>query len=235
MGFLLAKVFARGGYHIFADQDYESRIRGGHNFFRVRVGDGRIGAIAESVDMLIALNRDSIELHQAKMATRGIIIFDGEKVKDVGGNGSLFSIPLERLAEEKAGGKLMTNTVALGAALAVVNYDLNILNTVLVEHFGKGKVADSNIAAARVGYEYAQAEHKGDVRQLKPVSDAKQMLLTGNEAISLGEIAAGCKFMAAYPMTPASSIMEYIAAKSKDFDMVMVHAEDEIAAVGPME
>jgi 2-oxoglutarate ferredoxin oxidoreductase subunit alpha len=231
VGFLLAKVFARGGYHVFADQDYESRIRGGHNFFRIRVSDGRIGAITEAVDILIALNRDSIELHQAELADGGIVIFDGEKVKDVSGNGSLFSVPLEKLAEEKAGGKLMTNTVALGAALAVVNYDLNILNTVLVEHFGKGKVADSNIAAARVGYEHARAEYKGDVPQLKPVSGAKQMLLTGNEAISLGAIAAGCKFMSAYPMTPASSIMEYIAAKSKDFNLVMVHAEDEIAAV----
>ena len=231
VGFLLAKVFARGGYRVFADQDYESRIRGGHNFFSVRVGDSRIGAIAEAVDILIALNRDSIELHQEKLADGGIVIFDGEKIKDTSGNGSLFSIPLERLAEEKAGGKLMANTVALGAALALVDYDLNILNTVLVEHFGKGKVADSNIAAARAGYEYAQAEYKGDVRRLKPISDAKQMLLTGNEAISLGAIAAGCKFMSAYPMTPASSIMEYMAAKSEDFGMVMVHAEDEISAV----
>lgn len=231
VGFLLAKVFARGGYHVFADQDYESRVRGGHNFFRVRVGDGRVGAIAEAVDILIALNRDSIELHQAELAARGIGIFDGEKIKDIGGNGSLFGIPLERLAEEKAGGKLMSNTVALGAALALVNYDLDLLNTVLVEHFGKGKVADGNIAAVAAGYEYAKAGYKGDIRQLKPVSTVKRMLLTGNEAISLGAIAAGCKFMAAYPMTPATSIMEYMAAKSKDFDLVMVHVEDEIAAV----
>ena len=231
VGFLLAKVFARGGYHVFADQDYESRIRGGHNFFRVRVSDSRVGAIVEAVDVLIALNRDSIELHQTELASDGIAIFDGERIKDTGSDGGLFSVPLEKLAEEKAGGKLMTNTVALGAALELVDYDLEILNTVLVEHFGEGKVADGNIAAAAAGYEYAKTGRKGSVRQLKPVSSTKRMLLTGNEAISLGAIAAGCKFMAAYPMTPASSIMEYMAAKSKDFDLVMVHAEDEIAAV----
>jgi 2-oxoglutarate ferredoxin oxidoreductase subunit alpha len=232
VGFLLAKVFARGGYHIFADQDYESRIRGGHNFFRVRVSDSKVGAIAEGVDILIALNMESIELHQPKMVTQGIIIFDGEKIKEVSGNnGSLFSIPLEKLAEEKAGGKLMLNTVALGAALATVNYDLNILNTVLVDRFGKGEIADGNIAAAKAGYDYVQSEHKGNFRKIKPLSEAKRMLLTGNEAISLGAIAAGCKFMAAYPMTPTSSIMEYMAAKSKDFDLVMVHTEDEIAAI----
>lgn len=232
VGFLLAKVFARGGYHIFADQDYESRVRGGHNFFRVRVKDGRVGAISEAVDILVALNRETIDLHRKELVVDGVVIFDGEKIKDIAAEKSLFGVPLEKLAVEKAGNKLMTNTVALGAALAFVDYDLSILNTVLAEHFGKGTVADSNVVAARAGYEYVQTEYKGDLgHHLKPVSEAKRMLLTGNEALSLGAIAAGCKFMAAYPMTPASSIMEYIAAKSREFDLVMVHAEDEIAAV----
>jgi 2-oxoglutarate/2-oxoacid ferredoxin oxidoreductase subunit alpha len=231
VGLLLAKVFARGGYHIFADQDYESRVRGGHNFFRVRLSDGKVGAIAEDVDILIALNLDSIELHQPKMTAQGIIIFDGEKIKEVSGDGSLLSVPLEKLAQERAGDKLMANTVALGAALSVANYGLNLLDTVLVDRFGKGEVADKNIAAARAGYDYVQSEHKGNFRSIRPLSKPDKMLLTGNDTISLGAIAAGCKFMAAYPMTPASSIMEYMAAKSKDFDLIMVHAEDEIAAI----
>jgi 2-oxoglutarate ferredoxin oxidoreductase subunit alpha len=175
---------------------------------------------------------ESIELHQAKIGAQGIIIFDGEKIKGVSGSeGSLLNIPLERLAEEKAGEKLMLNTVALGAALAAVNYDLNLLNAVLGYRFGKGETADRNIAAAKAGYDYVQSKHKGKFHKIKPLSEARRMLLNGNEAISLGAIAAGCKFMAAYPMTPASSIMEYMAAKSKDFDLVMVHAEDEIAAI----
>jgi 2-oxoglutarate ferredoxin oxidoreductase subunit alpha len=233
VGFLLAKVFARGGYHIFADQDYESRVRGGHNFFRVRVSEDKVGAIAEGADILIALDRDSIELHQSDMVSEGIIIFDGEKIKDVSGDsGSLLSVPLEKLAEEKGGAKLMMNTVALGAVLATAQYELNILNDVLVDSFGKGEIADSNIAAAKAGYDYVQSEHKGKFHKIKPLSKAKRrMLLTGNEAISLGAIAAGCRFMASYPMTPASSIMEYMASKSKDLSLVMIHAEDEIAAI----
>ncbi|OGN97316.1 MAG: hypothetical protein A2Z77_02565 [Chloroflexi bacterium RBG_13_51_36] len=232
VGFLLAKVFARGGYHVFADQDYESRVRGGHNFFRVRVSDSKVGAIAEDVDVLIALNIDSIELHQAEMATDGIIIFDGEKIKGVSGNHADFlSIPPEKLAEAKAGNKLMANTVALGAALAVVDYDLNTLSAVLVDHFGEGEVADRNIAAAKAGHDFVRPGHRSKSRRLKPLPEARRMLLTGNEAISLGAIAAGCKFMAAYPMTPASSIMEYVAAQSKDLGLVMVHTEDEIAAI----
>ena len=232
VGFLLSKVFARGGYHIFADQDYESRVRGGHNLFRVRVSDSKVHAVAEDVDILIALNMDSIELHQSKMVTQGIIIFDGEKIKGVSDdNGSFLNIPLEKLAEEKAGDKIMINTVALGAAVSLVNYDLNMLNEVLEDRFGKGKAGNKNIAAAKAGYDYVRSKSKGNFRKLRTLSATKRMLLTGNEAISLGAIAAGCKFMAAYPMTPASSIMEYMAAKSKDLDLVMIHAEDEIAAI----
>jgi 2-oxoglutarate ferredoxin oxidoreductase subunit alpha len=231
VGFLLAKIFARGGYHIFADQDYESRVRGGHNFFRIRVKDSRVGTIAEPVDMLVALNSESIDLHRKELASGGLAIFDVDKISDISTGGELFGIPLERLAEEKAGDKVMANTVALGAALALVGYDLNVLDAALVEHFGKGEVGDSNTTAARAGYDYARAEYKGSFRQLKPLSDGKRMLLTGNEAISLGAIAAGCNFMSAYPMTPASSIMEYMATKSKELDLVMVHAEDEIAAI----
>ncbi len=231
VGFLLAKVFARSGYHVFADQDYESRVRGGHNFFRVRISDSRVGAINEPVDMLLALNKESIELHRQELANRGVAIFDGERTGDTPEDSRFFSVPLERLAKEQAGDKVMSNTVAIGAALAMTGSDLNVLNTALKEHFGKGEVGNSNIAAARAGYEYARTEYKGDFLQLKSLSMTKRMLLTGNEAISLAAIAAGCKFMAAYPMTPASSIMEYMAAKSKDFDLVMVHAEDEIAAL----
>jgi 2-oxoglutarate ferredoxin oxidoreductase subunit alpha len=232
VGLLLAKVFARSGYHVFADQDYESRVRGGHNFFRIRVSRDKVGAITEDVDILIALDSDSIRLHKAEMASRGVIIFDGEKVKAISSRkASLLGIPLQKMAEETTGEKLMLNTVALGAALSVAGYDLAILNRVLTDHFGNGRVGHTNVAAAKAGYDYARSRRKGTFGKTKPLSGAKRMLLTGNEAISLGAIAAGCKFMAAYPMTPASSIMEYMAAKSREFDMVMVHAEDEIAAI----
>jgi len=232
VGLLLAKVLARSGYQVFADQDYESRVRGGHNFFRVRVSKDKVGAITEDVDILIALDSDSIRLHKAEMASRGVIIFDGEKVKGVSSKkANVLGMPLEKMAEETTGDKLMLNTVALGAALSEVGCDLAILNRVLTDYFGNGEVGNRNIAAGKAGYNYAQSRRKGTFGKIKPLTGVRRMLLTGNEAISLGAIAAGCKFMAAYPMTPASSIMEYMAAKSKEFGLVMVHAEDEIAAI----
>jgi 2-oxoglutarate ferredoxin oxidoreductase subunit alpha len=91
VGFILAKALARGGYHVFADQDYESRIRGGHNFYRVRISDDQVGAISEHLDMLIALNRESVTLHQGELKDAGVAIFDAEKIKDISPNGMVSS------------------------------------------------------------------------------------------------------------------------------------------------
>ncbi|MBI4188809.1 MAG: 2-oxoacid:acceptor oxidoreductase family protein, partial [Chloroflexi bacterium] len=180
VSFLLAKSLTRGGFHIFADQDYESRIRGGHNFFRIRASDSPVGAIAEPVDVLLALNKESIDLHQKELTSAGVIIFDGEKIKDIGSNSSLFSVPLERLAQEKAGNKIMSNTVSLGAALGLVGYDLAIVDPVLLEQFGADDMGQNNVKAARAGYEYIKENFKGDFKQrLSPVSAPKRMLLTG--------------------------------------------------------
>lgn len=232
VGFIMAKAFTRGGYHVFADQDYESRIRGGHNFFRVRVKDSQVEAIAGPLDILLALNRESIDIHRNELAAGGVVIFDGEKVKDMGDSVDLFGVPLERLAEEKAGNKLMANTVALGSALGLVEYDFGIAKKLLREHFGIGEIGEGNVRAARAGYDYVREHFKGDFGcHLSAISEVKRMLLTGNEAIALGAIAAGCKFMAAYPMTPATSIMEYMAAKAKDFGLVVMQPEDEISAI----
>ncbi len=232
VGFIMAKAFARGGYHVFADQDYESRVRGGHNFYRIRAADSRIGAIAEPVDILLALNAESVDLHRDEVAGDGVLIFDEEHPGTSGGNSGAFGIPLNRLAEESAGNKLMANTVALGAALGLVKYDSEVLEQVIREHFGSGEVGDKNTSACRAGYKYAMENYKGNlINSLGHIGGAGRMLLNGNEAIALGAIAAGCKFMAAYPMTPATTIMEYIAAKADEFGIAVVPAEDEIAAI----
>jgi len=232
VGFILAKAFARGGYHVFADQDYESRIRGGHNFFRVRVSDSEVGTISEKLDILLALNRETIELHQGELVRGGVAVFDGDKINDIRSDSTFFSVSLGRLAEQEAGTGLMANTVALGVALGLVHYDLATLTEVLREHFGIGQTGEANVKAAAKGYEYAVNNFKGKLKQtLSPLSDKKRMLINGNDAIALGAVAAGCTFMAAYPMTPVTSIMEYLASKSDELGLVAVQAEDEISAV----
>jgi len=232
VGFILAKAFARGGFHVFADQDYESRVRGGHNFFRVRISQGEVGTISGEVDILLALNQESIDLHSNELVRGGVVVFDIEKAKDISSDGALFGVPLERLAEEKAGSRLMANTVALGVAFGLVGYDSGILANVLREHFGGGEIGEGNIRAAATGYEYATSNFQGEFKKrLSPIADQERMLITGNEAIALGAIAAGCTFVAAYPMTPATSIMEYMAGKSEELGLVVVQPEDEVSAI----
>ncbi len=235
VGFVLAKTMSRAGLHVFADQDYESRVRGGHNFYRVRASDARVQAISEKLDILIAIDQESVERHHQEVKPDGITIFDHDKLSIEGKKLNSLSIPLERLAEETTSNKLMTNSVGVGAAIAVGGYDFEILAQVLREHFAHlgREIVEDNIKAARAGHDYVLKQRPGVVRgMVKPAAIRdKMMLLNGNEAIALGAMAAGCKFMAAYPMTPASTIMEYIADKGRRSNIVVVQPEDEIAAV----
>jgi 2-oxoglutarate ferredoxin oxidoreductase subunit alpha len=235
VGFVLAKTMSRAGLYVFADQDYESRVRGGHNFYRVRASDAEVQALHEKVDVLIAIDQQSVELHHGKVKEDGITIFDQDKISIESKKLNSLILPLERLAQETTSNKLMANSVAIGAAIAVGGYDFELLAQVLREHFAHlGKeIAEENVKAAKAGYKHAIEQKPKAIRSpIKPVSAMdKMMLLNGNEAIALGAMAAGCKFMAAYPMTPASTIMEYIADKGGRFNIVMVQPEDEIAAI----
>lgn len=228
-GLLLAKALTRWGYHTFADQDYESRIRGGHNFFRVRASQAPVQAIAEPVDILIAFNKESIDLHRTEVVSGGAIVYDGDNIKDVTGTG-LVSVPAQKLAEA-AGDKLMSNTVLLGAGLGLIGFDFDVLADVL-RRFFSGESGEKNVKAARTGFDHVLKGYPDAyARKLKAASAPQRLVLTGNDAMSLGAIAAGCKFMAAYPMTPTTSIMEYLSAKQKECGLVVVPAEDEIAAI----
>jgi 2-oxoglutarate ferredoxin oxidoreductase subunit alpha len=235
VGFVLARTLARAGLYIFADQDYESRVRGGHNFYRVRASDAEVQAPSEKVDILIAIDQRTVELHHQEVKQDGIAIFDRDKLSTEGKKLNSLSIPLERLAEETTANKLMTNSVGVGAAIAVAGYDFEVLAQVLREHFAhlSKKIVEDNIKAARAGYDHAAKQKPGAIRfPINPkTAREKMMLLNGNEAIALGAMAAGCKFLAAYPMTPASSIMEYMADKGRKLNIVVIQPEDEIAAM----
>ncbi|MGB9660072.1 MAG: 2-oxoacid:acceptor oxidoreductase family protein, partial [Nitrososphaerales archaeon] len=149
---MLSKAFAKGGLYVFLNQDYESRIRGGHTFVQVRVRNEPVYTLSEEVNMLIALNKETIDLHKNELVKGGVIIFDGEKIP-IKAEDNYYSVPLEKLALEKGGSKIMINTVATGAAMGMLDYDFNLLTDVLSEEFGrKGKgVVESNVKAARAG------------------------------------------------------------------------------------
>jgi len=231
VGAVLARLLAKRGFGVFADQDYESRVRGGHNFFRIRIKDEEVLSLAPQLDILIALNKETIDLHEKEMKPGGVILYDAEQTKAAGQGDKFLNVPFNKLAIDAAQNKLMANTAAVGAAAGLFECDFELLPKILkneFQHHGEKTVKD-NIAAAKAGYDYVKNLKQTCLLPTSPLKD--RMLINGNEAISLGALAAGCKFAAGYPMTPASSILEYIADKGREYGAVMVHTEDEISAM----
>jgi 2-oxoglutarate ferredoxin oxidoreductase subunit alpha len=233
IGFILAKILVRGGFEVFANQDNESRIRGGHNFFQIRVGSRPVMAPALPSHILIALNQESIDRHLKELAFSGVVIFDSEKCTISDKDGRFLGLPLERLAIEKGGNRIFENSVAIGATLAVLGWEFQRLTDFLKEYFAaKADMVEGNVKAAHAGYEFAvrKAERFKKLR-MSPKRSKPRMLVSGHEAVAIGALAAGCQFVSAYPMSPSTSIMMYLAGKADDFAMVVEQAEDEIAAI----
>jgi 2-oxoglutarate ferredoxin oxidoreductase subunit alpha len=234
IGYILSKIFSRGGYHILAHQDYQSRIRGGHNFFQIRLSSEPVFAHSEQIDLLLALDELSINEHLAEVKTGGGIIYDSNAAPSIKSQKGQFGIPLTELAVSAGGKKVLANTVASGAALGLLDYDLSALEKLLQEAFSKKKpeLLENNIKAARAGYQFAQENFTQQFAyKLKPQSTNPKLMINGNEAIALGALAGGCNFFAAYPMTPSTSIMVYLAGKQADFNIMVEQAEDEISAL----
>jgi 2-oxoglutarate/2-oxoacid ferredoxin oxidoreductase subunit alpha len=234
-GIIFAKAFSHGGFNVFGTTEYPSLIRGGHNTYNACISSNEIHSTTGEIDLLVALNTETVELHWHQISPGGGIIFDGKETdaKKYAKKVKLYNIPIKEIAKEAGGSEIMVNTAAIGASIFLTGYDFSLLEGVLKQEFkGKGKkIVEQNIAAAKKGYEYAEKNFgKSLGKKIIPVGK-KRMLITGNEAISIGAINAGMKLYAAYPMTPASSILHYMAAHSRAKGIVVKQTEDEIAAI----
>jgi 2-oxoglutarate ferredoxin oxidoreductase subunit alpha len=232
IGDTLGRVFTRAGYHVFTHQDYDSRIRGGHNIYQIRLSDRPIMAPKEGLDIIIALDKESIRLHERELTSQGRILYDSDTLKEKYDKPLFLDIPFVKLATEQGGDKIMANTVATGAVLGMLGLELTILSELLSDAFGKkgDAVIEANRKAALAGYEYAQRNCTACSFFVAEVSKPK-MLINGTEAIALGALASGCTFYSAYPMTPSTGIMNYLASKEQEYGIVVEQAEDEIAAI----
>jgi 2-oxoglutarate ferredoxin oxidoreductase subunit alpha len=234
IGDALARVFSRAGYHVFCHQDYESRIRGGHNFYQIRVSDHPVSASRETVDILIALDRASFSAHEGELARNGRIVYDSASLKEKHDGPQYFDVPFTDLAVKSGGERIMENTVATGAVLGMLELNINYLLENITEAFRrKGEViVEGNRKAAVAGYEYAIANCVRCSFALPALSSPKpRLLIGGGESVGLGALASGCRFYAAYPMTPSTGIMNYLAGKEQEYGIVVEQAEDEIAAI----
>jgi 2-oxoglutarate ferredoxin oxidoreductase subunit alpha len=233
----LAKALTRAGLHVFAGPDYHSRIRGGHNFYTVRVAPKEIAAHRSHAELLLALTKDTVTAHADEMSTGAGVLFDPSlgideaALKDRGLRP--MPVPVLKMGAD-AGDKMMANTALLGAAAGVTGWGLTEMEGVIRQNFGRknAALAEANLRAAVAGHDFARGQYGADFPwRLQSKAGPKRLTLGGSQAICLGAVAAGCRFAAGYPMTPATPVMEWWASHASNYGLVFKHAEDEIAAI----
>jgi 2-oxoglutarate ferredoxin oxidoreductase subunit alpha len=230
----LAKSGARSGLYAYGFNSYQSVIRGGHIWLKLRLGEQKVYSQGDHLNALIALNQDSIERHAPEVESGGAVLFNADKLRaniPVRDNVLTVPLPISQLMKPfGAVAPVMQNTVALGALIFLLSMEFDMTATVLADTFAhKGKaVIDQNVGVAKAGYEYAR-EHFVPLGYQWKFSRKRRPFLTGNEAFSIGAVAAGCRFYSAYPMTPASGILTWMAEHSERCGIVVKQMEDELA------
>ena len=242
IGAMVARCLKHSGLNVFYTAFYPSLIKGGHNACYVRAEPEEVHSHLEIIDILVAVDRKTVEKHFNELTQNGAVIYDSEEFNLDGINLSsrpdlvMIPVPLAKIARE-LGDKIYSNMVAVGVVAALIKLDEKTTHSTVEKHFsGKKKTDDVVIAnkkAVDKGYEYFHQNFKDLVFKvsIEPVKGKKTILITGNEAVSIGAIKAGVKFMASYPMTPASGILHYLAGQEENYKIVVKHTESELAAI----
>jgi 2-oxoglutarate ferredoxin oxidoreductase subunit alpha len=216
-GHVIAQLLDRIGYRIFFYDDYPSLIRGGHNFSIIRASEKRITAHKDTVDIIVALNQDAVENHKHRLNAGGIILYDSKKADAQG-----LGIDFMNIVKEFGGIPIMRNTAAIGALAGILNLEWSVLESVIKSSLEKN--VERNLKIARNAYDQIETP----LKTVPKMHQKSLPLVSGNEAIALGAVKAGLNMYIAYPMTPASAILHYLAAHEKELGVVTVHPESEI-------
>src|SRR5262250_318915 len=230
-GNILALIFARRGLHLNAYNAYQSIIRGGHTFLTIRASDGPVRSMGDKIDVFIPLNQDTMDRHLHLLKSGACAIYDAEKISPgkAADGVQLCPMPMKELTK---GNKLAVNTAALGATLQLLGIESEPLETVIARQFKKkgDAIVAENVAIARAGYDYAAQNFKSFPwkagRGPKPMG-----IITGNQATAMGGAAAGVKFYAAYPMSPSTGVLMWMAAHARQLGIMVRQVEDEIGVM----
>jgi 2-oxoglutarate ferredoxin oxidoreductase subunit alpha len=238
-GTMLAKTFSRVGYHVLATNEYPSLIRGGHNLVTVRIATSTFEAMNRDLHIMVALNRETVDLHKQELNENALIIFDpkdGElKPSDFLKPVKLIAVPLTELVTKFNGEPVMRNTVAIGASIALLGAPFANLETVIADQFKKkgADVVKHNVDIARAGFDFVKQTYGGEnSMNLSPVTKKEeQLIVNASEAIGIGAVRADLKFAAIYPMTPINALITFLADHAKSLNIVYKQPEDEIAGI----
>ena len=235
-GELFAQVAARTAYHVFTYITYPAEIKGGFSMIQIRIRDGKIYSMGSSVDYLITFNQQAYDRTINDLKNGGTLIYDPDEVeikKDI--EAICYPIPLTKLVIDATGSKLGKNVVALGTLGHLFGIEFSILEQLIKDRYGaKGsEVIENNLRALKAGYFTAEESNWEKKFQLVADAQAKEhyMLISGNEAVALGAIAAGCRFVAGYPITPATPIFETLTDLMPKVGGRAIQLEDEIASL----
>ena len=235
-GEILATILAKEGYSLYSQRLFASRIKGGHTTFALRIALEQIMTVGEHIDFLVALDQETVDMHGKEVREGGFIICDSkvnpnfEAFEETGV--TCLALPISETALQQ-GSLLMRNIVALGMSVALLGFETELFLTAIKARFAKKSedIINKNLQAFQLGYELVKEQLGGvEVDTLDKPEPKDQMFLLGNEALALGAIAAGSRFMASYPITPASEVMEYMIKKMDKIGATVVQTEDEIAA-----
>lgn len=237
IGNILLRAVTQEGWYLFAHQDYESRIRGGHNFFQIRLADQPVASWEKEIDVLVALDETTITLGQGELRPGGVVIYDpdvlGDVAKTLVNQPNYISLPFVKITEELGQLRIMANAVAAGAIWALLCEDLTVLHETLRFMFSNRgeEVVKGNQRVAQAGFDKVRKIVGERAKPSKPNHPGTRLLMKGNDALPLGALAAGLKFMSAYPMTPATGVTEFIAHHGREAGVLMEQVEDEISAI----
>jgi len=222
-GSVAAHLFSSMGRQVFKMEDYQSLIRGGHNFSAVSTSTRRITSHYMKADLIIALDKKSYDIHSEHLSKKGTLIYNSDTISDVMGIG--LSLTKEAKKYPNSDFKLGVGAVAiLSAAIGLTKEQLK--NIIEKEYSGD---IENNTAYANSIFERIYPQIGNKFQLGKGVKE--RSIITGNEAIALGAAAGGLDIYFAYPMTPSSSILHFFAAHYKDLEITAVHPENEIAAI----
>jgi|UniRef100_UPI00337E21C6 2-oxoglutarate ferredoxin oxidoreductase subunit alpha len=224
----------RLGYYLYGYRHFSSRIKGGHTNNKIRVSTTQVRSISDDLDILVAFDQETIDVNYHELRQGGVVIADAKFKPSIpeDGKATLYAVPFTEIASE-LGTSLMKNMVAVGASSAILDLDAESFREVVQEIFGrKGEsIVEKNMEAIRAGVQFVKEQAENvETMQLEKADGNKRLFMIGNDAIALGAVAAGSRFMPAYPITPASEIMEYLIKKLPKFGGTVIQTEDEIAA-----
>lgn len=225
-GTILAHILDRLNYRLYIYRDYPSLIRGGHTFSLIRAARRAIAAHNDTIDFLIALNQECADLHANRLREASLVIVNTDLVKGetVCAKGVCLNLPMEQMVKEEGAPEITRNSCAIGAWCRAVGIGWEVLEDAF--RHDMTKELEVNLKVARKGYDAAKP-----VASLTGLDQKRLPVVTGNEAIGLGLIAGGLDTYIAYPMTPSSPILHFLAGAAGDYGLKVIHPESEIAVM----